>query len=197
MSFVNLVSGGLDSSLIGVLAQEERVEHFPLFIDYGQRAGSQEWDACKKVHSIHNLPTPLRMGIEGFGQVIKSGLTDDKLDFKTNVFTPGRNLMFLLLGAAYAYQLEVSAVAIGLLAEEFSLFPDQNLSFIHQAEDTISAAIGCKIKVLTPLIEFTKMDVMRLARSKGVNGTYSCHTGNQSQCGECLACQELQLKEES
>ena len=44
MSFVNLVSGGLDSTLVGVMAKEEGVEHFPLFIDYGQRAARKEWE---------------------------------------------------------------------------------------------------------------------------------------------------------
>ena len=50
MSFVNLVSGGLDSTLIGVMAQEEHITHFPLFIDYGQRAAAKEWATCQVVH---------------------------------------------------------------------------------------------------------------------------------------------------
>src|SRR5690606_15184038 len=32
VSFVNLVSGGLDSTLIGVMAKEDDIDHFPLFI---------------------------------------------------------------------------------------------------------------------------------------------------------------------
>ena len=35
MSIVVLASGGLDSTLISVMAEEEGVETFPLFIDYG------------------------------------------------------------------------------------------------------------------------------------------------------------------
>lgn len=196
MSFVNLVSGGLDSTLIGVMAKEEGIEHFPLFIDYGQRAARKEWETCKIVHDALGLPAPTRMDLSGFGHVIASGLTREELDIKTDAFTPGRNLMFLLMGSAYAYQQGVSSVAIGLLAEESSLFPDQKPQFVAQAEAAISMAMGRQVKVLTPLIEFGKTDVVRLAQAKGIAGTYSCHTGNLEPCGRCIACLEFQFDEE-
>ena len=196
MSFVSLVSGGLDSTLIGVMAKEAGIEHFPLFIDYGQRAARKEWETCNLVHSTLNLPQPTRMDLSGFGRVIVSGLTCEELDIKDDAFTPGRNLMFLLMGSSYAYQRGVPSVAIGLLAEEFSLFPDQKPQFIAQAEAAISAAMGRQIKVLTPLIEFGKADVVRLAQAKGIAGTYSCHTGYSEPCGRCIACLEFQFGEE-
>jgi 7-cyano-7-deazaguanine synthase len=196
VSFVSLVSGGLDSTLIGVMAKEEGIEHFPLFIDYGQLAARKEWETCKLVHDALGLPAPARMNLSGFGHVIASGLTREELDIKVDAFTPGRNLMFLLMGSAYAYQQGASSVAIGLLAEEFSLFPDQRLQFLVQAEATIAIAMGRQIKVLTPLIEFGKADVVRLAQAKGITGTYSCHTGNLEPCGRCIACLEFQFDEE-
>lgn len=196
MSFVNLVSGGLDSTLVGVMAKDDRINHYPLFIDYGQRAAQKEWETCKTVHRTLGLPEPIKMDLSGFGRVIASGLTCEHLHVKDNAFTPGRNLMFLLMGSAYAYQLGVSSVAIGLLAEEFSLFPDQKPVFLAQAEAAISAALGRQIKVLTPLIEFGKSDVVRLSLAKGVAGTYSCHTGNPEPCGRCIACLEFKSNEE-
>lgn len=193
MSFVNLVSGGLDSTLIGVMAKEDNIGHFPLFIDYGQRAASREWITCQTVHKHLGLPEPTKMDLSGFGRVIVSGLTNPGLDVKKNAFTPGRNLMFLLMGSAYAYQLGASSVAIGILSEHFSLFPDQRPPFLAQAEAAIEAAIGRHIKVLTPLIDFGKADVVRLAEKKGVSGTYSCHTGDAQPCGRCIACLEFQF----
>jgi len=56
--------------------------------------------------------------------------------------------------------------------------------------------MGRQIKVLTPLIEFGKADVVRLARAKGIMGTYSCHTGNSEPCGRCISCLEFQFDEE-
>lgn len=195
MSFVNLVSGGLDSTLIGVMAKEEHIDHFPLFIDYGQRAAVKEWATCQAVHRQLGLPEPVRMDLSGFGRVIASGLTNVDMDVKEDAFTPGRNMLFLLMGSAYAYQVGASSVAIGLLAEQFSLFPDQRQPFLAQAEQAIAAAMGRQIKVLTPLIEFGKIDVVRLATKKGVVGTYSCHTGNSQPCGRCIACLEFQFNE--
>ena len=193
MSFVNLVSGGLDSTLIGVMAKEDHIEHYPLFIDYGQRASAKEWATCQAVHGQLGLPEPTKMNLSGFGQVIASGLTNTGMNVKEDAFTPGRNLLFLLMGSAYAYQVGASSVAIGLLAEQFSLFPDQRQPFLNQAEQAIKAAMGRKIKVLTPLIEFGKADVVRLATKKGISGTYSCHTGDSQPCGRCIACLEFQF----
>jgi 7-cyano-7-deazaguanine synthase len=195
MSFVNLVSGGLDSTLIGMMAKEEQIDHYPLFIDYGQRAAQIEWDTCKAVHKKLGLPEPTKMDLSGFGRVIASGLTRQHLHVKADAFTPGRNLMFLLMGSAYAFQLGLSSVAIGLLTEQFSLFPDQRPFFVAKAEAAIEAAMGRNIRVITPLIEFGKADVVRLAAAKGLSGTYSCHTGDTQPCGRCIACLEFQFNE--
>lgn len=192
MSLVNLVSGGLDSTLVGMLAREEGVEVYPLFIDYGQRARQQEWETCQRVHAQLGLPTPTRMDLSGFGQVIRSGLTSEELDVKADAFTPGRNLMFLLMGSAYAYQVGASTVSVGLLAERFSLFPDQRSEFIEKTERAIEAALGRRIKVVMPLAEFSKADVVRLAQEKGIAGTYSCHAGGSQPCGQCISCLEFE-----
>lgn len=197
MSFVNLVSGGLDSTLVGVMAKEDGIDHYPLFIDYGQRSAIREWETCQVVHNALGLPNPTKMDLSGFGHVIASGLTSSQLHVKNDAFTPGRNLMFLLMGSAYAFQLGVSSVAIGLLAQKFSLFPDQRSPFLYQAELAIASAMGRQIKVLTPLIDFGKEDVVRLADSKGITGTYSCHTGDSEACGQCIACLEFQFDKES
>lgn len=196
MSFVNLVSGGLDSTLVGVMAKESGVAQYPLFIDYGQRAAQREWQTCQAVHQALRLPAPVRMDLSGFGQVIASGLTREALPVKEEAFTPGRNFLFLLMGSSYAYQVGASSVAIGLLAEQFSIFPDQRRGFLSQAESAISIAMGRDISILTPLMDFGKADVVQLAEVRGISGTYSCHTGNSEPCGQCIACLEFQFVKE-
>lgn len=191
MSFVNLVSGGLDSTLVGVLAKEEGITTYPLFVDYGQRARFREWETCLRVHARLELPPPVRMDLSGFGQVIHSGLTSRELDVKVDAFTPGRNLMFLLMGGAYAYQVGATKVAMGLLSERFCLFPDQRSDFVSESEHLISTALGRQIKMVLPLGDFSKADVVELAKEKGIVGTYSCHIGDEAPCGQCISCLEF------
>lgn len=190
MSIVNLVSGGLDSTLISVLAQEQGIGVHPLFIDYGQRASEREWQSCKTVHNRLGMPRPTRMDVSGFGKVIRSGLTSNHKHISKDAFTPGRNLLFLTLGAAFALQVGASAVAIGLLSERFSLFPDQTGNFVEDAEKAIVSALGRPIGVITPLSDFSKADVIQLAKEKGIQNTYSCHAGTIVPCGKCISCLE-------
>lgn len=190
MGLVNLVSGGLDSTLISLLAHEQGTELHPLFVDYGQRAAQHEWEACRLMHRQLGLATPLRMDLSGFGKIIASGLTSYSKDVTSDAFTPGRNLLFLLVGAAYAYQMGAKTIAIGLLSEEFSLFPDQRKTFIEQASRAIQVALNFDIQIATPLSEFSKADVVALASQKGINGTYSCHAGTDVPCGNCISCME-------
>lgn len=191
MSLVTLVSGGLDSTVMAIMAQEDGLTQFPLFIDYGQICGNQERNACLTVHSRFGLPRPVMMNLRGFGQLIPSGLTTRSMRVNEDVFLPGRNLLFLLAGCAYAYKTRSNAVAIGLLSEESHLFPDQTSEFVKSTEALINLAMGCDVRIVAPLMNFTKRDVLAVAKKKGIEGTYSCHAGTIPPCGVCVSCQEV------
>lgn len=195
MSIVILVSGGLDSTLIAKLAQEEGLRQYPLFVDYGQRSRVRELAACRRAMVDLDLPEPKVADLSGFGALIHSGLTDSKLDVVEDAFTPGRNMLFLLMAAAYAYQVDADAVSIGLLHESTSLFPDQTSAFLQDAEDMIRRCMGRSIRVLAPLANFHKADVVALAKLKGIQNTYSCHLGGEEACGACIACREFKFEE--
>ena len=191
MSIVTLVSGGIDSSLMALLAKKEGIIQHPLFIDYGQLGREKELSACRAILAAHGLPEPAARGRSGFGENISSGLTDRKKDIFADAFLPGRNLLFLLAGAAYAYQVDASAVAIGLLNEETHLFPDQTGQFLIQAEAMLSLCMGRKIRIIAPLMQCYKSDVLQLAKRYGLTGTYSCQSGLDEPCGICVSCKEL------
>src|SRR5262245_44712979 len=120
-TLVTLVSGGIDSTLMSVLAKEQDFQLYPLFIDYGQLSAKLEWEACQYNHLKHNLSTPKKMTLSGFGKLIHSGLTDKKLRVKEDAFLPGRNTLLLLAASSYAYQVKCKNIAIGLLSERFKL----------------------------------------------------------------------------
>lgn len=189
---VTLVSSGLDSTLMAVLTREEGIDQIPLFINYGQLCAAQEWATCRGTFSRLTLPEPTYLDISGFGHLISSGLTDATKSINEDAFLPGRNLLFLLCGASYAHQTNSSGVAIGLLSEESSIFPDQRKTFLLSAEGVIETALGRKVRLVAPLMGLTKRQVIDLAKSRQLTGTYSCHAGGPSPCGRCVSCQEFQ-----
>jgi 7-cyano-7-deazaguanine synthase len=112
-----------------------------------------------------------------------------------DAFTPGRNLLFLLIGAAHAHTVGADAVGIGLLDEASIIFPDQTSDFLSGAESILSKCLGRDVKIVAPLRGFTKRDVVLLAQTKGIENTYSCHAGGEHPCGVCIACREYQFEE--
>lgn len=191
MGIVTLVSGGFDSTLMSLMAQEEGIELFPLFVDYGQLGMGKEWEACKRLHEKNGLPSVTRMDLSGFGRTIPSGITDSRLRINEDAFLPGRNLLFVLAGAAHAFKVQANGVAIGLLDPAQHLFPDQTREFTKTCEALIETAMGRRIRVLTPLIECSKGDVLAMAKARRLSDTYSCHAGGDTPCGVCVACMEI------
>lgn len=189
MKVVVLASGGVDSSVIMTLLKKDNHSVLPLFIDYGQLASENEWASHKTICSFLGVE-PCRIDISGFGKIIHSGITDEKLDIEKQAFLPARNLLFLTIGAAYAYAQDSSAVAIGILANP--IFPDQTLDFIKEAEKSISIALGSDIKVLTPLISLDKRDTLNLANKYNLplDKMSYCHGKNEKPCGVCISCRE-------
>lgn len=193
MSIVTLVSGGIDSLVMARIIEQEREKQIPIFVDYGQLARDREWNACKKVFKICNLPEPTKVDLGGYGKLIASGITDSSLDVNEKAFLPGRNFLFLLVGASYAFSNKVDKVAIGLLSEESHLFPDQTEKFIVNANFAINTALDSEITIVTPLITLNKSEVIKLAKhyKLPLDETYSCHSGSKKYCGKCIACKEI------
>ena len=108
-----------------------------------------------------------------------------------DAFLPGRNLLFVLAGAAHAFKVQANGVAIGLLNPANRLFPDQTMEFLQEAERVVETAIGKRISVFAPLINFSKTDILVMANERGITHTYSCHSGGEEPCGVCIACVEI------
>jgi 7-cyano-7-deazaguanine synthase len=104
---------------------------------------------------------------------------------------PGRNLLFLLVAGSFAYINNCSAIAIGLLNDKHHLFPDQTKAFLEKTEQLFATTFNRKIKIITPLMKFTKKDVVAMAKHKKISGTYSCHSGRKQPCGKCISCLEF------
>jgi len=194
MRVVALASGGVDSSVMMLLLKKEGHELFPLFIDYGQLAREKEWTACQNICRYLRLE-PHRIDISEFGKSIPSGITNRKFDIEKDAFLPTRNLLFLTLGAAYGYAKSTYTIAIGLLSNP--IFPDQTIEFVQTAQKSIGISLGVGMRILAPMISLNKFDTLRLARKYELplDLTYSCHTGNDEPCGQCISCKERMAAE--
>jgi 7-cyano-7-deazaguanine synthase len=175
---------------MAVLAKEEGLVQHPLFIDYGQLGRELELKACRLNFEKHGLPSPTIAGLSGYGRLVTSGLTDPTKDIYADAFLPCRNLFFLTVAAAFAFQQGASGVGIGLLSDSFSIFPDQTRSFLADAQATLTRALGRAMKVVAPLMTYSKADVLKVAKDRGITATYSCHAGRETPCGACVACRE-------
>ena len=187
------MSGGLDSCLMSVLTSEAGRSQVPLFINYGQINAEKEYAGALNHCKNFSFPDPVVIDISGYGRVISSGITNSDKHIVDEAFLPGRNMMLLLTASSFAVQNNCNAVSIGLLDERTVLFPDQTDDFLISAEYTITKALGEKIEITAPLREFSKQDVIDIAKTKGVTGTYSCHAGSEKPCGVCISCREFIL----
>lgn len=190
MKVVTLVSGGLDSTVMSLLIREEGIEQAPVFVNYGQINLERERGACLRNFARLGLPAPRVIDIPGYGAAFRSGLTDSGQDLVRDAFLPGRNMLFLLCAAATAHEVKAEAIAIGLLDERLSLFPDQRRTFLDAAKLVLQETLGRPVDILTPLMSFRKPEVLAIAKERGIDGTYSCHAGTLPPCGKCIACRE-------
>lgn len=192
MDLVVLASGGVDSTLVALMAHQRGLDVGPLFIDYGQIAKEKELEACQRSMRKHGLPEPDVVDLSGYGGTFPSGLTDRSADIFLDAFLPGRNALLLLTAASYGYRHGSTSVAIGLLDENTSVFPDQTDNFLTSMETTLSAALGVSLNILTPLRYMNKMQVLDLAKDYGIDDTWSCHSDDERPCGICIACREFE-----
>jgi 7-cyano-7-deazaguanine synthase len=187
---VCLTSGGLDSVVCLHLLRQQDLNPLPVFIDYGQRNREREFNALAINLESSGFAKPVVFDVSGFGRVIRSGLTDGSLRVLEDAFTPNRNLLFLVLASSVAHTRAISKIALGFLTEKSAIFPDQTDVFLKKAQDMLSESLGVNFRIITPLRDFSKANVVELAKKLGIHSTYSCHLGESEPCGRCIACME-------
>ncbi len=189
MAVVPIVSGDIDSLVLCKILNNERQEQHPIFIDFGQISSEEEWEACRNVFKRCDLPPPERIDLSGYCRSIESEVSGDCKASYINAFLPGRNLMSLMAAASYAYQRGIKIIAISLLSEKDQRFPDQTEEFLVNANFAINSAFGDYITILTPLINFTKVDIINIAKWYGlpIEDTLCCHPGKNGICKSCTA----------
>src|SRR6266853_2644149 len=203
---VVLLSGGLDSTTTLAIAIAQDYEAYALSFDYGQRH-KIEVEASRRVADSlgakqHRVA---KIDMRIFGG---SALTDDidvpkqrsEAEIARGIpvtYVPARNTIFLAYALAWAEVIPASDIFLGINAIDYSGYPDCRPEFIEAFETMANLATkagveGRRFQIHTPLIKFSKAEIIRKAVEVGVDLslTHSCYdpTPEGLACGECDSC---------
>jgi 7-cyano-7-deazaguanine synthase len=203
---VVLLSGGIDSTTTLAIAIAESYETYALSFDYGQRHQIEVEAARRVANSLgakeHRVA---RLDLRIFGG---SALTDD-LDVPKQrsekeiahgipvTYVPARNTIFLAYALAWAEVIPANDIFLGVNAIDYSGYPDCRPEFIEAFEAMANLATkagvdGRRFHIHTPLITFSKAEIIREAVELGVDLslTHSCYdpTPEGLACSECDSC---------
>lgn len=192
-----LLSGGLDSAvcLYRSLHRNENVQ--AVTIDYGQRH-RREISAAHEIARSAGVPwRRVFASATAFG--IASPLAMGGLfDYSKPPVMPGRNLVLLSIAAAFAAEND-GMIVVGSCADDQRDFPDCRPAFFAAAEIALSLALDTKVRVVAPLIDMEKPEIVTMATRLGPGAvgaakmSWSCYDPRPEPCGECGAC-ELRAK---
>ena len=199
-----LLSGGLDSSTVLAEAVASGRTCHALTFRYGQRHLAEIEASCRIAERLgvaeHKI---LDIDLRAFGS---SALTDD-IDVPKGgssgdqgipvTYVPARNTIFLSFALAHAEVRKAGEIWIGVNAIDYSGYPDCRPEYIAAFETLANLATregveGNALRIVTPLAELGKADIVRRAVDLGVplELTHSCYDPleNGSPCGQCDAC---------
>jgi 7-cyano-7-deazaguanine synthase len=199
---VVLLSGGMDSATVLAAAREAGDDCFALSFDYGQKH-SAELDAARVL--AHQLGAVEHRVIEiNIGQLGGSALTDTAIDVPEAggegipvTYVPARNTVFLSIALAWAEVLKADSICTGVNAVDYSGYPDCRPEYIAAFQNmanlaTRRAVEGQAMEILSPLIDMSKAEIVKLGSRLGVDFslTVSCYSADSSgaACGHCDAC---------
>ena len=197
-----LFSGGLDSTTALAIAQSKGYKITALTINYKQRH-DYEITASKNIIASYSDISHIIFDID-LTRIGGSALTDSSINVPSEessgipiTYVPARNTIFLSIAASYAERLKISEIYIGVNAIDYSGYPDCRPDFIASFEKMInlgtkSGSEGSSFKIITPLINMTKAEIIKTGLNLGVDysDTVSCYSLSNSgkACGNCDSC---------
>jgi 7-cyano-7-deazaguanine synthase len=192
---VVLLSGGLDSATVLYWAKARGYQCSALIFDYGQRHKQEVGRAVKIALSCGCAYRILKIGFPWKG----SALLDKKIKVPKKVasgvpitYVPARNIIFLSFALSLAEVIKAQTIFIGAHAQDYSGYPDCRAKFFKAFIKMAKAGLAAKhrIKILVPLLNKNKSQIIRLGNKLGVpfNLTWSCYRAGKAPCGECDSC---------
>lgn len=196
-----LLSGGLDSVVALACTKDKYNVKLALTFDYGQKSAEQEIEASKRICEFYNIEHKIirldwLKSITNTALVSANEVPREELGTKESaksVWVPNRNGLFLNIAASFADSYSYNYILFGGNKDEGATFPDNTEEFRAQITETFKYSTLVHPKVVAPLINYTKSDIVKLAMDKGVplELVRSCYNSGEKHCGACESCRHL------
>ncbi|HJH31684.1 MAG TPA: 7-cyano-7-deazaguanine synthase QueC [Methanosarcinaceae archaeon] len=209
MSAISLLSSGLDSVAALSLAKEQAEIELAITFDYGQRSAQREIEYAKIICKHFDIEHEIIV-LDWLGKITKTSLVSRDMDVPIltlgdisdsaapeitqgsakNVWVPNRNGVMINIAASFAESFGCEYVIVGFNGEEAVTFPDNSFGYVQAVDRCLSYSTRNCVKVLAPLIEFDKNDIVREALRSGapLEWSWSCYHGAEAPCGVCESC---------
>ena len=198
-----LMSGGLDSLVSLGLKKDELNISLGLTFDYGQKSVQQEIEASKKICDYYGIEHVV-IKLDWLKDITQTSLVsddeiptgkglEDGVQSMKSVWVPNRNGLFLNIAGCYADSYGYDYIVIGANKEEAQTFSDNTQDFIDAINKEFQYSTQNAPKVVAPLINYVKNDIVMLALDSAVplELTRSCYQGGEKHCGICESCVRL------
>ena len=204
---VILLSGGVDSSTVALIAKRSGFQLHALTFRYGQRH-QRELDAARKVAEFVGAKQLfMEFDLRAIGG---SALTDDIQVPKGRepeqmsrgipvTYVPARNTIFLSFALALAERIGSADIFFGANQLDYSGYPDCREEYIRAFEHMANLATKAgaegktRLTIHAPLLHMSKADIIRTGAEMGMDYslTWSCYdpASEARACGLCDSCQ--------
>jgi len=197
---VCIMSGGMDSTLAAYMMKNEGYEIIAVHFNYDQRTQNKELWCFEQIAKNLNVKEQYTLDLDFFKQLGASALTDKSIEVPTGgveegvpvTYVPFRNGIFLSMAAAIAEKEGAEVIAIGVVEEDSSGYPDCREAYINAMQKAIN--LGTKdethIEIKMPLVHLKKSQIVAEAIKLNVplELTWSCYKNEERACGVCDSC---------
>ncbi len=209
MKAITLLSSGLDSVAALAIAAESLEIEMAITFDYGQRACEREIEYSQKVCEYFGIKHTV-VKLDWLSEITSTSLVNrnaevpslsfEDIDEKAPaeitaasakaVWVPNRNGVMLNIAGSFAESRECDYLIVGFNGEEAGTFPDNSLAYVQAMDNAFSYSTQNGVKVLAPLIELGKTEIVRkaLEARAPLEYSWSCYHGEETPCGECESC---------
>jgi 7-cyano-7-deazaguanine synthase len=190
----------MDSTLAAYMMRSQGYEIIAVHFNYDQRTQRKELDAYRRIKDALGVAAHYEIDLDFFKQIGASALTDHSIEVPTGgveagvpvTYVPFRNGIFLSIAGAIAEKEGAEVIAIGVVEEDSSGYPDCREAYINSMQQSINLGTRdeTSVTIAMPLVQLQKSEIVQEALNHDVplELTWSCYQSEERACGVCDSC---------